>query len=121
MRPSEKISSRHAEKINHLVESVLNSPGHCEPRLRREIEHRVAAHTAGLAIDAGRLPQEIANYVDKIALHAYKVTDKDVKALLDAGHTEDAIFELTLSAALSAGMTRLKSGMSALMGDDDAA
>jgi alkylhydroperoxidase family enzyme len=89
--------------------------------LRREVEHRVAAHTAGLSFNEARLPQEIADYIDNIALHAYKVTDDDIKALLDAGHTEDAIFELTLSAALSAGMTRLKSGMSALRGDNGAA
>ena len=121
MSQSEKISDRHAEKIHNLVECVRNGPGHSEPRLRREVEDRVAAHTNGLAIDETRLPQEISNYVDKIALHAYKVTDDDITALIDAGHTEDAIFELTLSAALGAGMTRLKSGMAALRGDNDAA
>jgi hypothetical protein len=38
-----------------------------------------------------------------------------------AGHSEDVIFELTLSAALSAGMARLKIGLAALTGEDDAA
>ena len=121
MGHSEKTSGRHAEKINNLVDSVLNSPGHSDPRLRHEVEHRVAAHTAGLAIDKTRLPREITNYVDKIALHAYKVTDEDIKALLDSGHTEDVIFELTLSAALSAGMIRLRNGMSALERGSNAA
>ena len=121
MSNREKISGRHTEQINNLVDSVLNSPGHSDPRLRREVEHRVAAHTAGLAFGETRLPLEITNYVDKIALHAYKVTDEDIKALLDAGHTEDVIFELTLSAALSAGMVRLRNGMSALERGNNAA
>ena len=104
MSRSEKISGRHAEKINNLIDSVLNGPGHSDPRLRQKVEYRVAAHTVDLSIEEARLPQEIADYADKIALHAYRVTDDDIKALLDAGYTEDAIFELTLSAALSAGM-----------------
>ena len=52
--------------------------------------------------------------MDKIALHAYKITDEDVDVLRAAGFSEDRIFELTISAALSAGIERLKFGMAAL-------
>jgi alkylhydroperoxidase family enzyme len=62
------------------------------------------------------MPHVLATYVDKIALHAYKVTDEDIKALRHAGYSEDAIFEVTLSAALGAGMARLDRGMAAMKG-----
>ena len=55
--------------------------------------------------------------VEKVARHAYLVTYADVAALRDGGYSEDAIFEITLSAALGAGMARLERGFAAL-GDD---
>jgi hypothetical protein len=38
-----------------------------------------------------------------------------------AGYSEDAIFEITVSAALGAGMIRLERGLAAMKGDTDAA
>jgi alkylhydroperoxidase family enzyme len=40
--------------------------------------------------------------------HAYRVVDADVEALRDAGWSEEAIFELTIAAALGAGLRRLE-------------
>jgi alkylhydroperoxidase family enzyme len=60
------------------------------------------------------VPEELTRYVDKVAKHAYKVTDADVEALHLAGYSEDAIFEITLSAALGAGLARLERGLEAL-------
>ena len=113
--------ARHAEKIKNLVDSVLKNPGHSDPRLRQAVAQRFAAHTGALPSNDAHLPPEISNYVDKIALHAYKVTDADVDALRTAGYSEDVIFELTVSAALGAGIVRLNSGMAALTGGQDAA
>ena len=121
MKPDEIGFGRHLEKIKILTESVFNGPGQSDSELRLMVGKRVATHSNESTNDASRLPHEIKSYVDKIALHAYKVTDADIDALLEAGYSEDVIFELTLSAALSAGMIRLKSGMSALMGGQDAA
>lgn len=55
--------------------------------------------------------------VSKVAQHAYRVTDDDIDALRSAGYSEDAIFELTVSAALGAGCGRLERGLSALRGE----
>ncbi len=55
--------------------------------------------------------------MDTVARHAYKTTDAHVAALKQAGYSEDAIFELTLSAALGAGMARLERGLAALKGE----
>ena len=59
-------------------------------------------------------PPEFATYVEKVRLHAYKVTDGDVQALKDAGYSEDEIFEHTVSTAVAAGLERLDAGLGAL-------
>jgi alkylhydroperoxidase family enzyme len=62
----------------------------------------------------------LACYVDKVARHAYKVTDEDVEALRQAGYSEDQIFEPTVSAALDAGLERARAAFRALQEADDA-
>jgi alkylhydroperoxidase family enzyme len=59
-------------------------------------------------------PPDFASYLDKVRRHAYKVTDRDVEALKEAGHSEDEIFEQTVSAAVAAGLERLDAGLEAL-------
>ena len=59
-------------------------------------------------------PPELAQYLEKVRLHAYEVTDADVQRLKDAGFTEDEIFEHTVSAAVAAGLERLDAGLRAL-------
>jgi alkylhydroperoxidase family enzyme len=59
-------------------------------------------------------PPDFAGYLDKVRLHAYRVGDSDVQALLDAGYSEDEIFEHTVSAAVAAGLERLDAGLRAL-------
>ena len=60
------------------------------------------------------VPAELAPYVKKVRLHAYKVTDGDVDALKAAGFSEDDIFEQTVSAAVAAGLERLHAGLRTL-------
>ena len=59
-------------------------------------------------------PPRFARYLEKVRLHAYKVTDADVQELKDAGFSEDEIFEQTVSAATAAGFERLDAGLRAL-------
>src|SRR6266702_2584835 len=63
------------------------------------------------------IPPDLAGYVDKVALHAYKVTDEDRVALKRAGNSDDLLFEVTVSAALGAAVGRLERGLSALRGE----
>jgi len=53
-------------------------------------------------------PAEMATYLEKVRLHAYKVTDADVQALKDAGFSEDEIFEQTVAVAISEVLRRLE-------------
>ena len=57
----------------------------------------------------------LTGYVNKVALHAYKTLDEGIEALKNAGYSEDAIFELTLSAAICAGQAGLDRGLAALI------
>jgi len=60
-------------------------------------------------------PPELASYLDKVRLNAYKVTDQDVQALKDAGFSEDVIFEQTVSVAVAAGLMRLEAALAVLL------
>ncbi len=95
-----------------LVDAVLDTAGASDPALRRTVEAR-AAQLGGRSGEA-QVPADIASYIDKVSRHAYKTTDEDVAALLQAGYSEDAVFEITVSAALGAGMARLERGLAAL-------
>ena len=59
-------------------------------------------------------PAEVTGYLEKVRLHAYKVTDRDVEELKAAGLIEDEIFEHTVSAAVAAGLERLDAGLGTL-------
>lgn len=103
--------------IQELIDAVFTSPGDTDGRLRRVVEARAAAF-GSRAIETDKqdpgLHVEVGKYVDKIAMHAYRVTDTDVESLRRAGFSEDAIFEITLSAALGAGIARLERGLQAV-------
>ena len=59
-------------------------------------------------------PPDFAPYLDKVRRHAYRVTDGDIQGLLDAGYSEDAVFEQTVSVAVAAGLERLEAGLGVL-------
>lgn len=77
------------------MRSVLDTPGATEPAVR------------AAAFAAEPLPEPIESYVSKIHNESYRVTDSDVAALRSAGYSEDAIFAVTLAAAIGAASRRL--------------
>lgn len=110
---------RHMPLVRGLVGSILTTAGDTDPALRRTIEARSAALGGRPgAAGADGVPEALRAYVDKVARHAYKVTDRDLDDLKRAGYSEDAILEITLSAALGAGMSRLERGLAALRGEE---
>ena len=56
--------------------------------------------------------------MDNVALHAYTVTDGDIAALQRSGSSDDALFEVTVAAALGAALGRLERGLAALRGEE---
>ncbi len=115
------MNKRHAAHMQQMVEAVLGGPGDTDPALRHDIEAQSAKLGGRLGIEVVEIPAELTGYVTKVALHAYKTLDEDIEALRNAGYSEDAIFELTLSAAIGAGKARLERGLAALKGGPDAA
>ena len=107
-------SDSHEEYAQRLVEAVLTSDGDTDPSVRQAVE-ALSAQIGGRSTNQTEtIPPELIGYIKKIALHAYKTTDEDIDALRNAGYSEDSIFEITLSAALGAGMARLERGLAAL-------
>jgi alkylhydroperoxidase/carboxymuconolactone decarboxylase family protein YurZ len=113
---------RYAELVERLRKAVLHEPGEIDPGLRQAIAAR-SAELAGLpAVPPGapagiEIPANLRELVDKAALHAYRITDKEVAALRRAGYSEDAIFEIAISVAIGGGLSRLERGLAALEGD----
>jgi len=107
----------HAVYAQHLIEAILTSPGYTEPSVRQAVEALSAQPGGRLTSNVDTVPPELISFVKKVALHAYKTTDEDIEALLKAGYSEDAIFEITVSAALGAGMARLERGLGTLKGE----
>jgi len=112
--------TRHTDLSQRLNDAILTSPGETDPTLRRAIKEQSAQWSTSSPQQVEQVPPELAIYVKKVALYAYKTTGEDIEALRKAGYDEDAIFEIILSAALGAGMTRLERGLAALRGDIDA-
>ena len=111
--------TRYTEHTQALIDGVLNSPGGTISTLRQAVETYAAKLSGRVSSQTGQIPAELESYISKVALSAYQVTDQDIEALRTAGYSEDALFELTLSAALGAGIARLERGLSALKGEGD--
>jgi len=112
--------TRYAAYTQRLIDAVISSPGETNSTLRRAVEDLSAGLNSRSSQRVDRVPPELVPYIKKVALHAYKTTEEDIGALQTVGYSEDAIFELTLSAALGAAMIRLERGLAALKGDTDA-
>jgi hypothetical protein len=115
-------AGRYASYASALMTALLATPGATSGELRRAVLAR-ATPPHPLSPSPSRrggtnedLPPALAAYVDKVAQHAYKVTDEDVAALQRAGNSDDALFEMTVAAAVGAALGRLERGLAALHG-----
>jgi hypothetical protein len=97
------MTDRHAKALARLEARLRGGPGELPPQTR------------AAAIDVDPLPDPLAQgYVDTIRRHAYKLTDRRLEELGQAGWTDGQIFELTVAAALGAAKRRLDAGLHAL-------
>ena len=110
------MTERYTDLVGRLRASVLEGAAVTDPALRQAVASRAAVLGGGTAALTPAVPPEISALVDKIARHAYTVTDADVQAVRQAGYSEDAVFEITAAAAMGAALGRLERGMAALTG-----
>jgi alkylhydroperoxidase family enzyme len=98
------VDPKFAAKLNDLERRVLGQTGTLDTAVRQ----------AAAAGDG--MPDALTGYVEKVRHHAFTVTDQDVHELLEAGYSEDQIFELTVATAYGAARARLDRGLDALAG-----
>jgi uncharacterized protein YciW len=97
------MTDRHVKTLARLEERLRRGPGELAPATRAS------------AIDADPLPDPLAQrYVETIRRHAYKLTDRRLEELAQAGWTDGQVFELTVAAAFGAAKRRLDAGLRAL-------
>ncbi len=95
------------QKLQRAIRALLNHPGATELELRRAVMGRTRSA-------AGHLPEGLREFVEKIAERPWTVSDEDFARLRAAGYSEDEIYEVTLAAAVGAGLQRFDAGLRAL-------
>ena len=105
--------------VEGVREAVLVGLGVTSPALRQAIEGRAAALSGRIRSSGvgGPIPPDLSDFVDRVAVNAWRVTSEEVGALLEAGFSEDEVFEVTVSAAMGAACGRLERGLAALRGE----
>jgi hypothetical protein len=92
---------RHRVRVEALRKAVFESDGEVDRSLRL-----AAGNNEGV-------PDDLRAYVDKVARRAYTITDEEVAAL-KSRYTEEQLFEITVSAAVGAGLKCLEAGLAGL-------
>jgi hypothetical protein len=87
---------------NALLTRILQGNGRASPAQRRA------------AFDNAVLTEPPRTLIDKIAKHAYKVTDSDIAAARASGLSEDQIFELAVCAAIGEATRQYETALAAL-------
>ena len=87
---------------NALRNRILEGDGKASPS-----ERRAAFNNNGLAEPLGAL-------VDKVARHAYKITDEDIASARESGLSEDQIFEIVVCAAVGQATRQYDTALAAL-------
>ena len=73
----------------------------------------LVVHTAPDA-ELSELPSDLHALIGKGSRNAYQISDEDIAALLGNGWQEDAVFEIVVAMATSAGATRYAIAMDAI-------
>ena len=85
-----------------LTSRILEGDGKAPPSLRQ-----AAFNNSGLAEAAGTL-------VNKVATHAYRVTEEDITAARVSGLSEDQVFEIVVCAAIGQATRQYDTALAAL-------
>lgn len=110
------VQSRKAEieaEIDHIVEAFTQTDGDLTAVQHQEMMRYAAAKFKGLDVDTA-VSASLKPLLDKIALDAYKITDKDTDALLAQGYTEPELFEVVVAGSLGPGLASWQAGINAI-------
>jgi hypothetical protein len=101
-------SKTHMYKIGN---ALLTTPGDTNPVQRGHIIDYVVSKTLGLGENPESfesLDRSVFNLVDKVTFAAYSIEDEDMILLRDSGWSDDAVYEIVLTAAYGAGLARMQ-------------
>lgn len=96
--------------VQRLLDSILGRGGESDAAVRRTIFEYAARRRDRTAIT----DPVLGAWIDKVASHAYRITDSDLEALRRAGYADGAIFELTIAGAAGAAEMRYRAGLNAI-------
>ena len=85
-----------------LVSRILLGPG------------RAPADQRARAFDNARLPEPLRPLLDKVATKSAQVTDADFATAMEAGFTDDQLFELVICTAVGQSTRQYEAGLAAL-------
>ena len=91
-----------AQARRAVVARILEGEGRASHALRRA------------AFDNAGLVDPLSSLIEKVAKHAYKVTDEDIAAARALGLSEDQIFEIVVCAAVGQATRQYDTALAAL-------
>lgn len=98
----ERDADSYGHLYHNLVDRILNGKGYSSQNQRQA------------AFNNAELPAFLSPLVDKVAHHAYKVTDGDIDIAKQSGISEDEVFELIICAAVGQASRQYQNGLQAL-------
>lgn len=99
----------YVNKMERLRYAVVSGPGSLAPNIRQAISE--GAYNSS----------PLGAFAQKVAEHAFRVNDDDIRELHRAHYSDDQIFEAAVSAALGAGLYRLECVLTVLRANPPAA
>lgn len=102
-------------ELNTVREHFLSVDATTDPALRRAVEAHAARAWGGQRPEAA-IPEALTEYVNRLSLYAYRLTDELFEGLREAGYSDAAIYEITTAGAFGAAMVSVENLFDALYG-----
>ena len=94
------------ERWPNFLEHLVTSTGKLTDRTRRAVLERASGSPE---TEAGKdIPAPLRDFADTVAQRSYRITEPDIAALHQAGHSDDEIFEAMIVAAAGAADRHLR-------------
>jgi alkylhydroperoxidase/carboxymuconolactone decarboxylase family protein YurZ len=89
-------NTRHARQLAELTKAIADGEGKLDADLRKKF------------LDGKAPSSALASFAVKVQENATSITDAHIESLLNAGYSEDQIFECVIASAVGAGVVRVR-------------
>lgn len=105
--------------LDEARQILFSTKGTTDPLFLRSVEYFAAEKWGGVRSEHRlNIPGDLYEYLENIALHAYRITDEMVNNIKAAGYTDRELYEITFAAALGASMPALENLFGVLYPDE---